>query len=103
MPKQRTKQYHYKLDFDPKDPEAMKKLVTTAIDILTTVSAGLGVEHAFLLIVNESDSGFTHLMTNVEQRQIRDFADVMTRHTIPDQPPVDKKPTIIVPPGTILN
>lgn len=102
MPKQRvTKQYHHKLDFDPKDPEAMKKLVTTVIDIMTTVSADLGVEHAFLLIVNESGTGFTHLMTNVDQPMIREFADVMTRHV--NGPPVNPKPTIIVPPGTILN
>lgn len=103
MPKQRvTKQYHHKLDFDPKDPEAMKKLVTTVVDIMTTVSADLGIEHAFLLIVNETESGFTHLMTNVEQARVREFADVMTRHVMPD-PPLVKKPTIIVPPGTILN
>ena len=102
MPKQRTKHQRHTLAFDAADPEAMKKLVVTLTDMLADISRDLGIEHAFLLIVNETESGFTHLMTNIEKERVREFADVMTRHVIPD-PALAKKPTIIVPPGTILN
>ena len=94
--------YRRELTLDAKDPEVMKKLVTDVVDALTECSKILGIEHAFLLIVNETESGFTHLMTNVDKERVREFADVMTRHVMPDPLPA-KKPTIIVPPGTILN
>lgn len=101
MTKTKTKTIQHKLDFSADDPEAMKKLVVTVTDLLADISRDLGIEHAFLLIVNETESGFTHLMTNVEQARVREFADVMTRHVT--GPATDPKPTIIVPPGTRLN